>query len=79
MHVCRFTCQFLGSLGSVDLYFWNKTVPDSCCLHCDGTVFKAGEVVETVVEEDDCQTVKSSVCRKNEFGKNKIFCTYSII
>jgi len=62
----RFTCQYLGSLGSVDLFYWNKTVSESCCLHCDGKVYKADEVIETVVEDDDCKSVKTSVCRKND-------------
>ena len=22
-------------------FFWNKTISEHCCLHCDGTVYKA--------------------------------------
>ena len=39
-----------------------------CCLHCDGTVYKADTIIETVVEKDECGTIKTSVCRKNDEG-----------
>ena len=44
------------------------SVSEHCCLHCDGTVYKADTVIETVVEKDECGTTKTSVCRKNDGG-----------
>ena len=56
------------------------TISEHCCLHCDGTVYKSDTVIETIVEEDLCGTIKSSVCKKNDKGsKNmlwKIFKEY---
>ena len=44
------------------------TISEHCCLHCDGTVYKSDTVIETIVEEDVCGTIKSSVCKKNDKG-----------
>ena len=44
------------------------SISEHCCLHCDGTVYKADTVIETVVEKDECGTTKTSVCRKNDGG-----------
>ena len=35
-----------------------------CCLNCDGTVYKADAIINIDEQEDECQTVKTSVCRK---------------
>ena len=32
---------------------------DHCCLHCDGTVYKADTEIDTVVMEDECKTVQT--------------------
>merc|ERR1719300_1828651 len=34
----------------------------------DGTVYKADTIIDTVVEDDDCGTIKTSVCQKNDKG-----------
>ena len=67
----RYTCQYIGNILDENWYFWNKTVSEHCCLHCDGTVYKADTIIDTVVEDDDCGTIKTSVCRKNDKGRYK--------
>ena len=42
---------------------WNVSVSDHCCQHCDGVVYKADSVIETVFHQDECETVESSICR----------------
>jgi len=64
----RYECVLLGDLLEQKYFYWNKTISDQCCLHCDGTVYKADTIIETVVEEDDCGTIKTSICRKNDLG-----------
>ena len=68
----RYECVTLGELNEQKYFYWNKTISEHCCLHCDGTVYKADSVIESVVEEDECGTIKTSVCRKNDEGFNKI-------
>ena len=67
-YIERFKCEYLGRLMQKDFFFWNKTVSEKCCLRCDGAVFKSESVVETVLEENHCQTVKTFVCKKNSQG-----------
>jgi len=64
----RYECVPLGKLNEEKYYYWNKTVSEYCCLHCDGTVYKADTVIESVVEKDECGTIKTSVCRKKDEG-----------
>jgi len=64
----RYECINFGELNEQKYYFWNKSISEHCCLHCDGTVYKADTVIETVVEKDECGTIKTSVCRKNDGG-----------
>ena len=42
---------------------WNTSVSDHCCHHCDGVVYKADTIIDTIQHEDECQTVETSVCR----------------
>ena len=42
---------------------WITSVSDNCCHHCDGVVYKADAVMDTIHHEDECQTVETSVCR----------------
>ena len=42
---------------------WNTSVSDHCCQGCDGVVYKANSVMDTVHLEDECQTIETSVCR----------------
>ena len=44
--------------------YWSTTVSDSCCLHCNNTVYKADTVINTVTLKDKCETEETSVCRK---------------
>ena len=62
-------------MNGIKFFYWNKTVSEHCCLHCDGTVYKADSVVESLVKEDECGTIMTSVCRKNDEGFNEI-CTF---
>merc|ERR1712198_35719 len=64
----RYECVTLGELNKQKYFYWNKTISEHCCLHCDGTVYKADSVIESVVEDDECGTIKTSVCRKNDEG-----------
>ena len=42
---------------------WNTSVSDHCCHHCDGVVYKADAVIDTIQHKDECQTIETSVCR----------------
>ena len=42
---------------------WNTSVLDNCCHHCDGVVYKADAVMDTIHHKDECQTMETSVCR----------------
>jgi len=64
----RYECINFGELNEQKYYFWNKSISEHCCLHCDGTVYKADTIIETVVEKDECGTIKTAVCRKNDGG-----------
>jgi len=64
----RYECVPLVEWNKHIYYYWNMSVSEHCCLHCDGTVYKADTVIETVVEKDECGTTKTSVCRKNDGG-----------
>jgi len=64
----RYECVPLVEWNRHKYYYWNMSVSEHCCLHCDGTVYKADTVIETVVEKDECGTTKTSVCRKNDGG-----------
>ena len=41
------------------------TVSERCCLHCDGTVYKADSEIETIVKNDECGTIETAVCKLN--------------
>ena len=47
-----------------DYVYWSTTRSDSCCLHCNNTVYKADTVINTVTLNDTCETEKTSVCRR---------------
>ena len=64
----RYECINFGELNEQKYYFWNKSISEHCCLHCDGTVYKADTIIESVVEKDECGTIKTSVCRKKDEG-----------
>ena len=51
---------------------WNTSVSDYCCQSCDGVVYKADSVIDTIEHEDECQTTKTSVCSilPGEWEKN---------
>ena len=55
----RYTCTLLATIHDRNWYYWNTSVSESCCLHCDGTVYKADTVIETIEKEDECATVES--------------------
>ena len=41
----------------------NEPESDHCGQHCDGVVYKADFVIETVLHQDKCETVETSICR----------------
>ena len=59
----RYTCSKFESFKGGPLLMWNTTVSDHCCHHCDGVVYKADSVIDTIHHEDECQTTETSVCR----------------
>ena len=59
----RYTCTFIDQHFDDKFFMWNVSVSDHCCQHCDGVVYKADSVVETVLHEDKCGTVETSICR----------------
>ena len=59
----RYTCTFIDQHIHDKFYMWNVSVSDHCCQHCDGVVYKADSVIETVFHQDECETVESSICR----------------
>ena len=54
--------QFENFIGD-NLLIWNTSVSDKCCQSCEGVVYKADSVVDTIHHEDECQTTETSVCR----------------
>merc|ERR1719450_154062 len=62
-HCLLYTCTFITSFQNKTLYFWNTTVSDQCCLHCNGTVFKSDSLIDKVYLQDECKTIESSFCR----------------
>ena len=59
----RYTCLSLPNVKQLDLYFWNTTISPECCVQ-DKTVYKANTIIGSEIENDECQTMKTSVCRK---------------
>ena len=68
MIVYRYECVQLFELNKQKYYYWNVSISEHCCHHCDGTIYKAGTEVETIVETDECGTIKKSICRKKDGG-----------
>ena len=58
-----YTCKKFENLKGVSLLMWNTSVSDHCCHHCDGVVYKADAVMDTIHHKDECQTMETSVCR----------------
>ena len=61
---CRYECNKVSFVGQ-SIYFWNISVSDQCCLHCDGSVFKDGAEMEPSAPRGECGAVETSVCRLN--------------
>ena len=59
----RYTCSLSDEYKKKQVYFWNTTVSSNCCTHCNGTVYKADAVIDSVEYEDDCKSIETSVCR----------------
>ena len=64
----RYECVPSAKFNGKEYFYWNMTISEHCCLHCDGTVYKSDSVIESVVAKDECGTTKTSVCRKNDDG-----------
>ena len=61
VHV-RYTCTKFENFNDVILLMWNTSVSNRCCESCDGIVFKADSVINTIQYEDACDTTETSVC-----------------
>ena len=59
----RYNCNKFDDFTGGILLMWNTSVSDHCCQSCDGVVYKADSVMDTVHLEDECQTTDTSVCR----------------
>ena len=59
-----YTCTFIDQHIDDKFLMWNVSVSDHCCQDCDGVVYKADSVIETVLHQDKCETVETSICRK---------------
>lgn len=58
-----YTCKHFDN-HSINMFFmWNVSASEQCCQHCDGVIYKAGSVIETIQHEDECRTSETSVCR----------------
>ena len=64
IHHSRYTCIFVGEHQGTKMYSWNTTVSDHCCLGCDRTVYKADLVIEETSNNDECNSVETSICRR---------------
>ena len=67
----RYTC-LSGNNKNSNLQFWNTSVSDHCCLHCNGVVYKPNSIIATIQHHDKCQTVETSICRTLP-GKKRIW------
>ena len=76
---CSYSCEKLDDIFKGDVFFWKTTVSTDCCLHCDSqTVYKANTIIHQNVANDECQTIKTSVCRNSPTnGKAKIEVEFS--
>ena len=63
MTLFRYTCTFIDQHIDDKFFMWNVSVSDHCCQHCDGVVYKADSVIETVLHQDKCETIETSICR----------------
>ena len=61
--IFRYTCNNFGTFQNKNLLFWNTSVSDTCCLTCQGSTYKADEVIDTVEHDDECKSIETSVCR----------------
>jgi len=59
----RYECTHFDELLGKTLYFWNTTVSESCCITCNETVVPENTKIDTKYVDDECLTVKTSVCR----------------
>ena len=59
----RYTCNKFENYKGGILLMWNTSVSDHCCQNCDGVIYKADSVIDTIHHEDECQTRETSVCR----------------
>lgn len=56
-----YTCKHFDDHDK--FFMWNVSASEHCCQHCDGVIYKADSVIETIQHEDDCKTSESSVCK----------------
>ena len=58
-----YTCNKLEEYKDATLLMWNTSVSDNCCKNCNGVVYRADSVLETIHHKDECQTKETSVCK----------------
>ena len=42
---------------------WNVSASGHCFQHCDGVIYKADTVIDTVQTNDECKTTETLTCR----------------
>lgn len=60
----RYTCTSIDEYKGKELYYWNTTVSDHCCLYCNNTVYKTDTIIDTIHHEDKCKSIETSTCRR---------------
>ena len=61
-YICRYTCNSHENIQKKEIYFWNKTISEKCCLDSKGNVFKAGNIMNKIPNMDKCQSLILSRC-----------------
>ena len=61
--ISRYTCQIFDKNIESTLFKWNTSVSSRCCHHCDGVIYKADTVIDTVQTNDECKTTETLTCR----------------
>ena len=58
-----YKCQRINENSRGIHLMWSTSVSDHCCQNCNGVVYKADSVIDTIHHEDKCRTIETSVCR----------------
>ena len=61
--VSSYKCTNIDDIRGKSLFYWNISVSDNCCQDCDGVVYKANSVIDTIQHENKCKTTETLVCK----------------